>query len=337
MSTSTTPAGKGYGAGVLFCLIATVAWGAMFPVMTHALKVIDPFTFTAMRYGLAGIVFVLFLLFREGPKALSLKGERWGLAWLCGTAGFAGFGFLVFLGQQMAGPEGALSASIMMATMPLLGLLVGWGLTGKRPPAVSFAFILMSFLGAAVVLTNGNLMSVINAPQNYSADLIIIFGAFCWVFYTIGATFFPHWSPYRYTAITTVLGMTSVLAVNFVLIAAGIISIPSAATVTTIAPHLAYMALVAGFVAVLCWNIGNKRITPMNGVLFMDVVPLTAFILSSLTGVLPSSMQILGAAITASALILNNLTQRARLARQASSAAAVKAGAGVGKVLPKAA
>lgn len=122
-----------YIKGLLCCLLATVSWGAMFPVMTHALIRIDPFNFTTIRYGIAGIAFALLLLFSEGRPAFRLKNERWGLAWLFGTLGFAGFGFLVFLGQHLAGPGGALTASIMMATMPMLGLLTIWALK-KSPP-----------------------------------------------------------------------------------------------------------------------------------------------------------------------------------------------------------
>ena len=109
-----------YSRGVLFCLIATISWGAMFPVMNSALQHIDPFTFTSLRYSIAGLVFLALLVWREGAAALNLKGERIGLAWFFGTAGFAGFGFLVFLGQQMAGKEGALTASITMAKASLV-------------------------------------------------------------------------------------------------------------------------------------------------------------------------------------------------------------------------
>jgi len=41
------------------------------------------------------------------------------------------------------------------------------------------------------------------------------------------------------------------------------------ATVIAISPHLLYMSLVAGFIGVLSWNMGNKIITPLNGVLFI--------------------------------------------------------------------
>ncbi|EDY5736365.1 DMT family transporter [Salmonella enterica] len=304
-----------YLKGLICCLLATVSWGAMFPVMTHALTRIDPFNFTTLRYSIAGIAFALLLMYREGRTAFRLKGERWGLAWLFGTFGFAGFGFLVFLGQHLAGPDGALTASIMMATMPMLGLLTIWVLKKNRPRARTFGFILLSFSGVVLVITNGNMLSVLHSPVSLTANLLLIAGALCWVLYTIGGSYFPDWSPVRYTTLTTLLGMISVAAIDLLLMLTGTISVPDAASVTSVIPHLLYMALVAGLMAVLCWNIGNSIITATNGVLFMDVVPVTAFIVSALNGVVPTHVQIVGATITATALILNNLSQR-KLAQQ---------------------
>jgi hypothetical protein len=63
---------------------------------------------------------------------------------------------------------------------------------------------------------------------------------------------------------------------------------------------------------------GNKILTPLNGVLFMDVVPITAFIVSAISGVLATHVQIIGACVTGSALILNNLYLRYRARRLTS-------------------
>ncbi|KHN49372.1 DMT family transporter [Pectobacterium fontis] len=299
-----------YLKGLLCCLMATVSWGAMFPIMTQALLQIDPFNFTTLRYGIAGIAFALLLLFWEGPAAFRLKGERWGLAWLFGTLGFAGFGFLVFLGQHLAGPGGALTASIMMATMPMLGLLTLWALKKVRPKASTFVFILLSFSGVVLVITDGDVAAVLHSPVSLTANLLLIAGALCWVLYTIGVSYFPDWSPVRYTTLTTLLGMVSVVATDLLLMVTGTITVPGITAITSVIPHLLYMALVAGLMAVLCWNIGNRIITPNNGVLFMDIVPVTAFVVSALNGVVPTHVQIVGATITAAALVLNNLCQR---------------------------
>ncbi|AWV74028.1 carboxylate/amino acid/amine transporter [Enterobacter hormaechei] len=315
-----------YIKGLLCCLLATVSWGAMFPVMTHALIRIDPFNFTTIRYGIAGIAFALLLLFSEGRPAFRLKNERWGLAWLFGTLGFAGFGFLVFLGQHLAGPGGALTASIMMATMPMLGLLTIWALKKVRPRASTFGFILLSFSGVVLVITDGNASVVLHSPASLTANLLLIAGALCWVLYTIGGSYFPGWSPLRYTTLTTLLGMTSVAATDLLLMVTGIITVPDAAAITAVIPHLLYMALIAGLMAVLCWNIGNRIVTPTTGVLFMDVVPVTAFIVSALNGVVPTHVQIAGATLTATALLFNNLSQR-KMAQQAVQSAVLKTSA----------
>ena len=302
-----------YRKGVLFCLIATLTWGVMFPIMTDALKRIDPYTFTSLRYGFASIAFLAALVRKEGWKSLNLKGERWGLAWVFGSIGFVGFGFLVFLGQKMAGPTGALTASIMMTTMPMLGFLVNWALRKVVPPIVSFLFILMSFSGVVTVITKGHYANLLAHPGNYCANLLILLGALCWVTYTVGPAFFPNWSAYRYTAVTTLLGITSVFTLNAMFFATGFVPAPSVATLISIAPQVAYMAFVAGFVGVLCWNLGNKILTPLNGVLFMDVVPITAFVVSTFQGVVPAFAQIVGDCVTGTALILNNLYMRKRI------------------------
>lgn len=310
---------QNYFKGVIFCLVATISWGTMFPVMSSALTRVDPFSFTAIRYTIAALPFIYLLYRKEGISAFDLRKERIGLAWFFGSAGFAGFGFLVFYGQQLAGESGALTASIMMATMPLLGLLVTWMLKGIRPPIYSFAFIMLSFFGVVLVITKGNIIDVLSQPQNYTANVFLILGALAWVIYTVGGGYFQSWSPYKYTAITTILGLSTIYTVVAIMIASDKIQFPSLESIYYVTPHLFYMSFIAGFVGVLCWNMGNKIVTPLNGVLFMDVVPTTAFIVSAATGLVPSGSQIFGASCTAIALIMNNIFQRRRLKSAATS------------------
>jgi drug/metabolite transporter (DMT)-like permease len=137
----------------------------------------------------------------------------------------------------------------------------------------------------------------------------------CWLIYTFGAARFTKWSILKYTTMTMWLGLPTILAINFILIIAGIVPVPSAAELAAITPHLLYMSLIASFVGVLCWNLGNKILTPLNGVLFMDVVPITAFTVSSIAGVIPTHVQIAGACITGAALVLNNVYLRFRAQR----------------------
>jgi drug/metabolite transporter (DMT)-like permease len=171
-------------------------------------------------------------------------------------------------------------------------------------------------------VTRGHYAGLVQSPGKYGDDGLIILGALCWVIYTIGAAFFPAWSPYRYTTITTGLGLATAAAITVVLLAFGVIDLPSGHAVVTITPELAYMASAAGFVGVLCWNLGNKILTPLNGVLFMDVVPVTAFTISAIQGVHLALPQVLGGCVTATALILNNVYLRHRMTPAAKPSAA---------------
>ncbi|WP_230413134.1 DMT family transporter [Paraburkholderia antibiotica] len=310
---------EGYWKGVLLCVVATILMGIMFPVMTDALVHIDPFTFTSLRYLVAGIAFFALLLIKEGKGALRPNGESMVLAWLLGSIGFCGFGSFVFLGQQLAGREGALTASIMMATQPMMGLLVNSVVRRSSPPLYSFLFILMSFAGVSLVVTKGDIAAVLHEPQHYSANALIVVGALCWVIYTFSASRFKRWSALKYTTMTTWLGLTTIIGLNILLFALHVVPVPSSAALRSIVPHLLYMGPIAGFCAILFWNMGNRILTPLNGVLFMDILPLTTFVVSALTGVVPGRAQVVGACMTGAALIFNNLYLRRRARRLAAS------------------
>ncbi|WP_156924535.1 DMT family transporter [Derxia gummosa] len=296
--------------GVIACLVATLSWGGMFPVMADAMRHVDPYTLTTLRYSLAGLVFAALLWWREGRAAFRLRGERWRLAWALGSAGFTGFGFLVFCGQRMLGAAGVLNASIMMATMPLMSLLVAWALWKRRPPLVSVGFVALAFAGVLLVVTRGEPARLLAADGPWLANPLLLAGALCWVGYTLGATAFAGWSPLRYTALTTLLGTTTLIAAELLLIATGAIARPRLAALGETLPHLGYVTLLGGVVAVLAWNTGLAVISPLNGVLFINLVPVTAFTVSTLMGVPPAPAQVAGAALTMAALVANNLAQR---------------------------
>ncbi|MBN3802203.1 DMT family transporter [Paraburkholderia sp. Ac-20336] len=310
-SASAAPSAR-YWKGVAACLVATILIGVMFPVMTDALRRIDPFTFTSLRYLIAGVALALLLLYREGPVAFRADGESLPIAWLLGSVGFCGFGSFVFLGQQLSGEQGALNASIMMATQPMMGLLVNALVRRSAPPLPSLVCVVISFTGVALVITRGDLRAALLEPQHYAASGLIVLGALCWVIYTFGSAYFTRWSALKYTTITTWLGLSTIVGVNVLLVVTRVVSAPTFAALRAVTPHLIYMGPIAGFVAILCWISGNRTLGPMNGVLFMDVVPVTTFVVSALAGVVPNKAQVLGAALTASALVLNNLYLRQR-------------------------
>lgn len=303
---------KNFTLGIIMCLLATMSWGGMFPIMQVALKKIDPFYFTALRYGSASVVFAIILLITEGKKSFQVKGNKLKL-FLLGTLGFAGFNFLVFLGQKLAGNSGAIIASIMMGIQPLLAVIFNWILNNKKPNKLTLILMLTALLGVVLVITKGDINIVLSNDFNILSVFVILLGACCWVLYTLGSSYFPDWSPVRYTTLTALFGCISIAIIVGAATTFGVLSAPTINTIGSLSGPLAYMSLLAGVVAALCWNGGNKLIGNINAILFMNVVPLTAFVISVINGYHLYMVEIIGVLLIITSLTLNNINNRKQL------------------------
>jgi drug/metabolite transporter (DMT)-like permease len=89
--------------------------------------------------------------------------------------------------------------------------------------------------------------------------------------------------------------------------AAGGLRIPSASAMPGLLPALAYITVLAAFLAVLCWNNGIRGIGAQNGMLFINVVPLTALVVGLLRGQPFGAWELVGAALVLVSLVLNQV------------------------------
>jgi drug/metabolite transporter (DMT)-like permease len=286
-------------------LAATISWGGMFPVAKSALPSLDPYYMTLIRYGLAALVFPLFLVLREGWRAFSLEGRPLTLFFL-GALGFAGFNLLAFAALVHTRPE---HGAVIMATMPMITVLLTWLLKGVRPKGFTLAMVALAFAGVFLVITGGHPTRAFGGGQA-KWDLLFLGGAFCWVSYTMGAQLFPAWSPLRYTTITCAFGAAAIGAVTLLLTWNHSISTPTFDTLVNLRWTIAYLVVLGALVAVLSWNSGIRMLGAVNGVLFINFVPITAFVIGVVLGHAFGVGEILGAILVISALVANNLHLR---------------------------
>jgi len=291
------------GAGML--LLAATAWGGLFPVAMVILPVIDPFHMTAIRYAVTAIVFVGLLAFSEGPRALKTEGHAL-RAMLLGTTGFAGLGLLVLVGLQHSRPE---HGAIIMATQPLIAAVVAWLFRGVRPPRATLAFLGVALVGVLLVVTKGRFTGLFDDGTG-AGDLMMFLGALSWVVYSLGAADFPSWSPLRYTALTCALSLPAILGLTAAATAAGYVSTPSSAAIESVGWQLVYVIGIASVLGVLAWNAGNRLIGVTNGMLFINFVPVTVFVIRIAQGHRFQPIEFVGAALVVGALIANNALVR---------------------------
>lgn len=298
--------------GSILCMIASVSWGAMFPVAHIALQQIDPFYFSFLRYFFVTVMLCILLWVKEGVSAFRLEGRGMALLFF-GTMAFTVYNMGVFLGQHLMGEAGTIAASIMEVMMPMISILLLSATTKKLPPTYTIASIAIAMVGAMLVITNGNLAFFILASEQLFPLLLIFTGVVGWVVYSIGGGRFSGWSTLRYSTLTCLLGT----AVSFVVVAIATffqwISVPSVDSLMSIRYEMAFMVLLPGFVALLSWNAGIKALTPLNGILFINLVPITTFILMAFQGYEISMFEFYGTLLVIFALVRNNHFQRKQL------------------------
>lgn len=285
-------------------LIAALCWGAMFPIAATALHHVDAVSMNLVRYLLAGSAFLALLVAVEGRGALSYDGRFWRVAAL-GTAGFAGFNVLMNVGLTHTTPQ---SASLMVATTPLLTVLVRWALQGLTPTRAQLGWAGLAFFGVALVLTDGDPSALVGAGA--LGDLLVLAGAVLWVRYTLGAAEVGGWSPLRYTALSAVTGAGALAVVAVVALATGAITWPDGGAWADAGPQMAYVVVFGAFVAVLAWNAGVQRLGPADASLFMNLVPVVAFAIAVARGATLGVVEGIGVLVALGALVGANLAAR---------------------------
>ena len=297
-------------------LVPAFGWGAMFPIADSAIRRVDPFHLTAIRYLLAAAGFLALLGMIEGLQALRLEGRGIEL-WAFGSAGIAGFNLFAFAGLEHTTPE---HAALIVATSPLMALLADAALARRAPRPVTLGFVLMALAGVLLVIGHGDPTALLHGGIN-GGDLLVLIGTASFVVYTFGARRFGRYTSLRYTALSATGGTLTVIAVTAFAAAVGWLATPSAGDVAAIWWQLSYIVAIGALAAVLAWNEGVKRLGAPNAALFMNLVPVVAFTIAIVRGYHPDGMELAGAAITVAALIGANLTSRAQDRRRPVSAA----------------
>jgi len=294
------------GAGLL--AFTAISWGGLLQVAKPMLESIDPVWLNTLRYAASAPVFAIVLVLIEGRRALSFDGHALRMAAL-GTIGFAGFGIVTLLGVQRTRPE---HAALIVALMPLVSALLARlrGAAGVSPFTITC--MLLGMLGVLVTASRGDPARILHGGAG-AAEALVLTGVACWVVYTQGAAGFPSWSPLRYTALTCVASLP-----GFALIAAGASTFGWVAFPSTLPADvwwgMGYIVVFATVLAMLGWNAGIRRLGPINGVLFINLLPVSAFAIGVSLGVRFSSAEVAGAAMVVASLVLSNLEARRRRA-----------------------
>ena len=303
------------GIGAALLLFATASWGSLFHVGKAVLGHVDPWWFTAARYTGAAVVLITVLAATGSLRWHLLRPNALRLAFH-GVAGYCVFGILVFIGLQWTVPS---HGALIMATMPISTIVARSFIDRRMPPAWTFGVAALALTGVFVV---SGVTGSANPSASWHGDVIVFMGSLGWVTYTLGPGALPQLDFREYTAFTLVIALPVILGVVALAEAAGIAHAPSAAQWAAAAPHIVYTIAIPTVAAALAFNRGVRELGPVNGMLFINVVPISALAIGIARGQHPTAAELLGSALVVAAIVLQYRAMTASVVRTTARAPA---------------
>lgn len=177
--------------GELYLLTTSIIWGAAFVVQKVAMDILEPFTFTAVRYFLGGLLLIpVIILFqrmneRKDKKPNSAKREEYSKKTLviggiicggilCIAGNFQQFGLVT----SAAGKTGFIT-TLYIIIVPVFGLLV----FRKKVPWLVWVGVVLGVFGLYFLSIKAGDFSM------ERGDLLVFIGAFFWAAHILAVDF----------------------------------------------------------------------------------------------------------------------------------------------------
>ncbi|MBM3115836.1 DMT family transporter [Jeongeupia naejangsanensis] len=289
-------------AAMLALLFATAAWGGLFHAGKLVLNNVDPFWFTVVRYTGAALLLCCILLL-QGNVRWTLLREHWLRLASLGLMGYGMFGILVFIGLSHSVPS---HGAVIMATMPITTLLMRWVFERQRPQLWAWCVVALAIFGVSLVsgVWHGN---TAEGQSTVVGDLIAFVGTVGWIMYTRGQASVSRLSVIEYTTFTAILALPGLFAFALVATFLGYAHRPAPADLIAAIPPILYIVVIGTVLAALAFNKGVRTLGAVHGIVFINLVPVSALLISVAKGALPNGSEVVG-----TLLIIVALTVQAR-------------------------
>jgi drug/metabolite transporter (DMT)-like permease len=187
-----TPAQTSLLSANLICSASMLIWAAGLPAADHLIPLLPPEQLTALRMGLTAAALIPFWVWREGRAVLG--SARWGRGIAVGSLIGLGAWFLV-VGQAIGG---AVTAAVISATLPLVGMSIEVALDGRKVTAALLIGLALSVFGGmmALDLQAGGVNMGFGAAMCFASVLAFTIGS------RLTVTAFPNHSPIGRTTVT---------------------------------------------------------------------------------------------------------------------------------------
>lgn len=178
---------------IMTLFLVNFIWGLDFIAIDYVVGYISPAMLTFLRLTLSACIMLIIVFARE--KGLRIKKEDWPRTILCGALGMAFF--FTIEGMGVRETSGSL-ASLIMATVPVFGIIFDRLVYKNKITPVKLAGILASIAGVAMVVAGGEGGGI---HGNIKGVLCMFIAAIVWTWFIVYVK--PLYDKYSITTILT--------------------------------------------------------------------------------------------------------------------------------------
>jgi len=292
-------------ATVSYLLIATALWAgnAIAGRILVASGAVSPITLSLVRWGLAAL-----LLLPLGWRVFAPSSAFWQNKKrfvLLGLFGVGSYNVLLYLALETST---AINVTLIGASMPIWMLLIGAVFYQTKPGLLQLVGAVVSLLGVAIVLTRGDLSTLLSM-QMVLGDLLIMFATITWAIYSWmlsrpGPSTERQWPWAQFLMAQVLVGLLWTGFFDTFEIAAGQAYLDLNLWTASL---ILFVAIGPSLIAYRCWGLGVNGAGPTVAAFFANFIPLfTAIFSAAMLGEPPQLFHGLAFAFIVSGIVISS-------------------------------
>jgi drug/metabolite transporter (DMT)-like permease len=272
-------------ATTMYLLTATALWAGNAIAGRALVGSISPITLSTVRWGLAALILLPFgwRIFKPGSPLWENKTRFL----ILGLFGVGSYNVLLYLALQTSS---AINVTLIGASMPIWMLFIGSVFYQVKPKLLQMIGAVVSLIGVAVVLTRGDLSSLLSM-QMVVGDILIMLATFLWAFYSWmisrpGASTERQWPWADFLMAQILVGLLWTGLFNGFEIATGHAYLDLNLWTGSL---ILFVAIGPSLISYRCWGLGVNGAGPTVAAFFANFIPLfTALLSAAILGEPPS-------------------------------------------------
>ena len=162
-------------------LITAIAiWGGSFIATKIAVQEVSPVTVVWLRF-LIGTAILGYFAWKRKELSLPERKDALDLLWL----GFLGITLHQWLQSSGLVTSEASTTAWLVSTSPVFMALLGWILLKEKLSLRTITGFLLATIGVVLVVTKGDIRSIINGKFGASGDILILISALNWAIFSV--------------------------------------------------------------------------------------------------------------------------------------------------------